>query len=388
MSEVVGIVAGIGDLAAKKNVIYPDFDAAFRQAAFSTECLVLKGLTIKDGVLQEGYALYKGYLCKLPSNTEWSTSNVYLSLKYDSDGQVNGCVFSTVVESVQQRRAEYLETAEFTNLQPTSNTKDAALTQTYTIAQSLDTSKKPIITLADGFYTPCQQHRETAAIVEQTNAIKVTIALVGLDYSTKTAFANFTLSYYVFADSVALISNGTPTADYYTYQYPRKAIYADEAANLLEGGVIDAYVTATTQPVNDKSMKVATTEFVHNQIEKDINAGSTTIIIDAPNSLNKTTFGTLTLRRKAHYVTIEYNMNLTASSAPSYRGALSDDLNFTVPSGFRPINPVVVIFQYAFVTQTGGLDVRTVPCLINKDGSTQVGADKNVTNSGYECKDD
>lgn len=58
-----------------------------------------------------------------------------------------------------------------------------------------------------------------------------------------------------------------------TKKYPYKSEYSDYTNIVLAGGELQNGVTCPTQPVNDNSTKVANTEYVHNQIEEEINAG-------------------------------------------------------------------------------------------------------------------
>lgn len=347
MLQVNGIVAGIGNKSTNQNVIYPDFDATFRRTAFATDCLVLSGLELHSGILSAGYALYKGYLCKLQSNTAWTGTNVYLSLKYNADGQVNGCIFSNAVESVQETVADYIETTTFTNLNETANTKDAALTKTLVPQKEIDSNVKPVLTIDE--HTDCNQVRGTAAKIAGANSIQITIALVGVRYNAKSAHANYTVTYNVFPESVTLISAGEQTTDYYTYQYPRKAKLADEANHLLADGTIATTATATTQPVDDNSLKVATTEFVQKQIDKDINSGTETVPIYTTirGSTNQLQIGTLSLYRKAHYVYAICNVPYLTNKVQT-----TDNISFTIPSEFRPKSAIKIMFATALTELT------------------------------------
>nr|DAG57223.1 MAG TPA: hypothetical protein [Bacteriophage sp.] len=333
MLQVNGIVAGIGNKSTNQNVIYPDFDATFRRTAFATDCLVLSGLELHSGILSAGYALYKGYLCKLQSNTAWTGTNVYLSLKYNADGQVNGCIFSNAVESVQETVADYIETTTFTNLNEAANTKDAALTKTLVPQKEIDSNVKPVLTIDE--HTDCNQVRGTAAKIAGANSIQITIALVGVRYNAKSAHANYTVTYNVFPEAVTLISAGEQTADYYTYQYPRKAKLSDETSRLLADGIISTTATATTQPIDDSSLKVATTEFVQKQMEHDLNTtkyvATANIVATVNVNQTDTPVAKITLYKRARFVYATVTETLLTDA-----DIVERPCTFTIPDGFLP----------------------------------------------------
>lgn len=111
--------------------------------------------------------------------------------------------------------------------------------------------------------------------------------------------------------------------------YPDKATFSDIATNLDYDGTIGNNVTAVTQPINDNSTKVATTEYVKNQIENDIGYKAQTISILADGYTLQSGYNySLKFEKKANYVLITYNLKLK-SEVPLKS-------TFEISSEFRP----------------------------------------------------
>lgn len=110
-----------------------------------------------------------------------------------------------------------------------------------------------------------------------------------------------------------LYANGEKQVDIYEEngevkelgEYPLKAQYSVETEKVLDGAEIESEVEGVTQLPNDNSNRISTTQYVHNQIEEEIDYGTakaTLYIITTGNTNTKTEYGTITLYRKSKYV--------------------------------------------------------------------------------------
>lgn len=152
---------------------------------------------------------------------------------------------------------------------------------------------------------------ETSETPKPTNVNPITIDTAGTYY----------LLLYVYIDGAYVKYFDLDTND-----YPAKAYESDEATDLISGGTIASNVTGTTQNVNDNSTKVATTEYVHNQIEEEIDANEYTGNFVAKNGA---IIGTYTLKRKAKFVIGV--ANVISGNIGNMTGIWT-----TFPQGFKP----------------------------------------------------
>lgn len=122
--------------------------------------------------------------------------------------------------------------------------------------------------------------------------------------------------------------------------YPAKSVHSDKSDVLLEGGTISADCVAVTQKVDDNSDRVATTQYVANQIEKDINYAKTNLVyVIGTRGQNLGTYNaaTIYLERKAKKVYAKIVWN-TGSMVE-----LNTLISYTIqplPTGFIPIEDV------------------------------------------------
>ncbi len=331
MAKKIGVIAGVGEKSTNTNVIMPEFDAAFRLATLSTSVLVIDGLTLSNGILKAGHVVFEGYMCELKNDVSWGDSQqVFLYLGKDDNGLVNSCWFSseeetetiTIGKTVQRKRIDSNTIGVFNDIIDVSE------------CMPISQAAVSLIVIPSSY-----EDTETATFnrVARTIAVTINRNYVSTDNIPDTDTAEYVLSWATKKQNyVQLISNGLPTyTEYYAYPYPRKCKVADMATAVVANGTIDSTVTATTQPVNNHSAKVATTEFVQKQIAEDIGASETTITI-LTNKKTGDPLVTMTLKRKAHFVLVSVdlskfdNINLTtADNPPRYSG--------TIPSGFRPL---------------------------------------------------
>lgn len=136
--------------------------------------------------------------------------------------------------------------------------------------------------------------------------------------------------------------------------YPNSAVYADKSQ--FVSNTIGEKATATTQDVNDNSTKVATTEYVHNQIEEQIKPATTTLTLfsfQGPTTESKKEVGKLLLKRKAKQVVAIATIN---SPASEYNGVIFPSfLDVPIPNEFLPKNIAYITLPFAITTRDGYL---------------------------------
>lgn len=159
--------------------------------------------------------------------------------------------------------------------------------------------------------------------------------------------------FYIETSSTAKTTNVNPTSitsagTYYlelyndkkttlpTYKYPKQAQTSDRARDLIAGGTIDSTATTPTAPINDNSKRVANTEYVHKQIEKEIAYEKVEgDVFEKTNTSQK--IGTFILEKKSKFVILKLNINVRYGTPAKF-----------IPNNFLPREDF-----YALI-QTGG----------------------------------
>lgn len=146
--------------------------------------------------------------------------------------------------------------------------------------------------------------------------------------------------------------------------YPDESIHSDESDVLLEGGTIARNAVAVTQKVDDDSDRVATTQYVANQIKKDINAGTADIIIqrDIGSIGGAVDAIKLTFLRKARIVGVT-GTKLRQNTSFSYRYQYNP---FSLPIGFEPISDLTIYLTNGFTSVNTSTGVSTYEYWIEK----------------------
>lgn len=341
MAKKIGVVAGIGEKATNTNVIMPEFDAAFRLATLSTSVLVIDGLTLSNGILKAGHVVFEGYMCELKNDVSWGDSQqVFLYLGKDDNGLVNSCWFSseeetetiTISKTIQRKRIDSNTIGVFNDIIDVSE------------HMPISQASVSLIVLPSSY-----EDTETATFnrVAKTIAVTINRNYVNTDNIPDTDTAEYVLSYATKKQNyVQLIYNGLPKiTDYYAYPYPRKCRVTDMATALVANGTIDSSATATTQPVNDSSAKVATTEFVQKQIAQDINAGSAEITAYMKSGGVDHEVAKIKLYRRAKnvYAVVTQTLLYENSNLTDFTGY---PISFTLPSGFLPKENFKAFFTF------------------------------------------
>lgn len=176
-----------------------------------------------------------------------------------------------------------------------------------------------------------------------------------------------------------LYANGESQVD--SERYPKQAHTSDRSRDLIAGGTIDSTATTPTAPVNDNSQRVANTQYVHNQIVEEIDAG--VYVGDFITSTNAK-IGTYTLKRRAKYV---------VGIASAYGNATSGNLagNIAVfPDKYKPNEPFYFMISSDFVD--GGVQMARL-CYCDTNGNVTIKAGNTIgsqyevlTTFGYECQ--
>lgn len=366
MAKKIGVIAGIGEKSTNTNVIMPEFDAAFRLATLSTSVLVIDGLTLSNGILKAGHVVFEGYMCELKNDVSWGDSQqVFLYLGKDDNGLVNSCWFSseeetetiTIGKTIQRKRIDSNTIGVFNDIIDVSE------------SMPISQASVSLIVLPSSY-----EDTETATFnrVAKTIAVTINRNYVSTDNIPDTDTAEYVLSYATKKQNyVQLIYNGLPKiTDYYAYPYPRKCRVTDMATALVANGTIDSSATATTQPVNDSSAKVATTEFVQKQITQDINAGSAEIPVytTIKNSTNQLQIATIKLYRKSYHVYATCTVPHLTDKVVT-----TDNVTFTVPSGFYPTKAIRIMFAVGLIE----LDTAYIP--LTGYFSAVLGTNGNIT---------
>lgn len=145
--------------------------------------------------------------------------------------------------------------------------------------------------------------------------------------------------------------------------YPENAVNSENTDVLNYGGTIGDGTTAVTQAVNDNSDKVATTKFVHDLLDEEVNYTEDTIYAH----YNSQQYATIKLSKKGGYVLAETVGNFVNNTSQS---AVSID---TIPAEFRPINDYAyLLLPYAYTLGVGGYSYGVDIYRVNTDGSTSL----------------
>ena len=143
--------------------------------------------------------------------------------------------------------------------------------------------------------------------------------------------------YYI---SLYYIDNGVPIAQFDTiHNYPESA-YTSDRADLVTATIAED-ATGTTQPVNSHTTyptRIATCEYVHNQIEEEIDFNTTTINVEQRGKI----VAVLTIKRKSKYAI--GNVHYTGQYQ-YYTGSDNNFPTFTLPNGYLPKTQLTILLS-------------------------------------------
>lgn len=183
--------------------------------------------------------------------------------------------------------------------------------------------------------------------------------------------------------------------------YPINAYNADNTDKINKNGTIGDGTTAVTQPVNDNSTKIATTAYVHNQIEEEINY--TPLNYNQSKSYNfNDAFGATAVltfnfnfqgKKKAKLCVIDrIDFSITHTGVDFVDTSISaNTVLATLPEDFKPINNVVIVPQEYFSSNNTaiGFGIDTNGNVYNIDAMNsprETYPDKVWYNVGYETQ--
>lgn len=190
----------------------------------------------------------------------------------------------------------------------------------------------------------------------------------------------------------SLITTGTFLGDFYerNKEYPKYCEHADYAKVITSNGTLGVGTTAETQPVTDKSDKVATTEFLHNLIEEYIDPDVQTVKIHWKDG--STVDINVKLKRKSKKVIVE---TLDSSAFRSLGGSSTgiEDYYLPIPEGFRPPHHVMIgLFDYSSTAEQTSILFLDLPAGADKaicksyGGAIATGDYVSNMQSGYELE--
>lgn len=275
MKEYRGIITGIGakdEYGNVTNEITPEIDATVRQFTFN-ESGILDGLQISGDTLTKGHFLICGYEGTLENDIQ------NIKEEYSGDFYIYGVIRLNFDKTLYDTCSIVV-----TNVEETTHT------------------------------LPFKPYR---VVVEPTEITEEGIYYIKLyDYvnSTWTTVANI-------------------------IDYPKNAAFADTTSYLEEEGIIGENATAYTAPVNSHNDSVrklypATTEYVRNQIEEELQideTGEQTLTFVSSDPDFPIITGTYRIKRKAKMAIMTVNMPVTVLYSESTISNIGQ-----VPSGFRP----------------------------------------------------
>lgn len=278
----MGKVTGIGDFSENKNLITPDIDADLYNYILNKDAII-NGLQIVGNTLTAGMCVLKGY--------------------------------RGILENDEPVGTEELIYGKFTLYFNNEIPDEFDIIKTNSIPQ-------------DGIVNP------------------ESITGAGIYYLKLYRYSD---GQYKLSDNLSYNYYGQSGAD---YKYPLKAYEADETNLLRSAGTIAEGATAWTQKRNSHNASnpnaninrlVATTEYVHNQIEEEIaySTENVSMAITYVQTIGgrKTLRKTFTIKRKAKYVIAKIE-NITGYIGNGF----SSQTIATIPNGYRPSQQVYGCF--------------------------------------------
>ena len=322
-----GIITGIGDRKKKINLISPQLDAEVYKSIINRNGIIT-GLEIIGNTLTRGICIAEGYRGELRKNadgvtqgTSTSVSNRYsvtvgTTPSYQDETGVDhytGSTTATFDEGVNIVSAE---------------ARNTAMTATF--------SKNVLTIYGDSVIAGSSVSGIVDIIYMKGGSYIYGKFVVNHDFNTPDHFSILILDApleYENADILhepgtyylPLYEAGFKAVD--AQNYPKYCAHADYAKVIRENGTLGAGTVAVTQPVDDNSDKVATTEYVANQIKKDIDFKEETVEVCSPDGTGLGIY--VNFRRKAKMVVVK--LGVTDKAFRIYEGCY-----IPIPDGFSP----------------------------------------------------
>lgn len=332
-----GIITGIGDKQQKLNLISPQLDAEVYKYIINRNGIVT-GLEIVENVLTRGICIAEGYRGELTKNvslkmetiSETKNAAVITALNPLPDGPIYN---ATKIIRLPEGEIVTSATARVTlgtNLYIHNVTYDKNIVTVIVGSPAGEAGEIEVdITYKQGgnyIYGKFVLNHDN----DKPDRFSVILTSAPLEYK------NDDILHVPGTFYLPLYENGVIVGN--TIKYPKNCAHADYARVIKAGGSLGAGTTAVTQPVDDNSNKVATTEFVANQIKKDIDFKEVTVELTHSGS---SAIGHLKFRKKAKMVTVEVVDGANVFYNPSFQ-------EFLIPEGFIPPKDVHLVFYYRY----------------------------------------
>lgn len=156
-----------------------------------------------------------------------------------------------------------------------------------------------------------------------------------------------------------------------THPYPVNAQRSIETDLVKNGAEIESDVEGYTQPVNDNTTRIATTEYVHRQIEEEIDYDSITLEIKATysNAGSATKIGEITIERKAKYCIGKIKIDMESIAPAMLNPDFNPNIDWgTVDSSFIPTTSDVVFWVSVISKNTSVVVSKSFELTINTSG--------------------
>lgn len=374
-----GIITGIGDRQKKINLISPQLDAEVYKSIINRNGIIT-GLEIIGNTLTRGICIAEGYRGELRKNadgvtqgTSTSVSNRYsvtvgATPSYQDETGVDhytGSTTATFDEGVNIVSAE---------------ARNTAMTATF--------SKNVLTIYGDSVIAGSSVSGIVDIIYMKGGSYIYGKFVVNHDFNTPDHFSILILDApleYENADILhgpgtyylPLYEAGFKAVD--AQNYPKYCAHADYAKVIRENGTLGAGTVAVTQPVDDNSDKVATTEYVDKMIKKYIDPDEKTVKLCYKDG--STVDVNVKFKRKSKKIIVE-----TLSSPDFFSfdsGSISiSDFYLPVPEGFRPSHHVNIgLFQYGSNNEMDDIILLDLP--LGADKATCKTRAKTVMSGDY-----
>ena len=353
--QIKGIVAGIGDKASNQNVITPDFDANIVGFMVGGSAIV-KGLDY----------VYAGNNQKIVKATTTNTA-IKVTLVGGTTQtlyRTNNIEIDIGKNATQVEISSFLETKNSVTYNPETG---------IAICQLWGLKGNTIVSAVLSWQTSGSTTLKRGVVVHRGYRGELVEDISGISESK--VYAQYVLKnnendvdeFYIETTNgelpaeetvgsqktynLLLYDNGIRNAD--LYDMPATAYHSLTCDTVLAGGTIDSEVTGFTQAVNNNSLKIATTQYVENQIEEEIDYGHIEMDLhfvgDWTDGLGKEyTIAHIEMQRKAKQVIAKVSLTDGADWAHN-PNATVEETYITVekiPSEYRPKSNQSIILPY------------------------------------------
>lgn len=377
-ADYAGTIAAIGDKSTGKNHITPEFDAKVYKSIINRNG-ILSGFELEGNTLKAGVCIAFGYRGGIRRNATIENPeqvSIYGMFTVHHNKNVVDDFHILVTENKEVLPPEGTVGQKYTEQNQVGTSSDL-LTNPGTYAlplyikgqpvQEVDKATKNIngsyvltpdesLTVDNGdgtdtiYYTCNVSENYSNGYIPQSIEIDdeaVHFQDVRLYDNVLTKRLSFTLVYALVIPSnqvtipvskefelsiviTSLITTGTFLGDFYerNKEYPKYCEHADYAKVITSNGTLGAGTTAETQPVTDKSEKVATTKFLHNLIEDKIDFKEETVEVCDPDGAGLGVY--VKFRRKAKMVLLQVE---PTNDLPIIR---QENGYIPIPKGFEP----------------------------------------------------